>query len=268
MGNMLEISGRTQLLAIIGDPIAQVRAPLMMNEELERTARHDAVMVPLHVESKELSSAIEGIRAVKNFKGAIITMPHKVAVLPLLDELSPQAMEVNAVNVIRRDASGRLVGTNLDGEGFVAGLESAGHHISGKRFYLFGAGGAASAIAFALARHGGEELVVTNRSSEKAARLVERVKAAFPKAHVAANCPLRGDEDVVINATPLGMRPADALPFDPTQLSTSTVVADAVIEPEITPLLAAAQRHGCTVHTGRPMLREQISTIIQYTLGF
>src|SRR5262245_344846 len=135
------ITGRTGVLAILGDPLAQARGPGLVNASLVQRGE-DAVLVPLRVPRGALAPVIAGLRAVESFRGAVVTMPHKTAVVDLLDEVLPEAQQVGACNVFRRDAADRLVGSMLDGEGFTAALRRAGHEVRGRRVWLAGAGGA------------------------------------------------------------------------------------------------------------------------------
>ena len=140
----------------------------------------EVVLVPMHVGADGLADCVAALRHVRNFGGAIVSMPHKTAIVDLLDDLTPEARLVGAVNVIQRRADGRLVGTILDGEGFVGGLARAGHRVAGAHCLLAGAGGAASAVAFALAKHGCASLRIVNRTRSKADELAARVGRAFP----------------------------------------------------------------------------------------
>jgi shikimate dehydrogenase len=133
------ITGQTRVLAILGDPLEQARAPMLINAALAERGQ-DAVLVPLRVARGDLAPVIEGLRAVESFRGAVVTMPHKSAVVALLDDVSPEARQLGACNVIRRDPDGRLIGTMLDGEGFTAALRRAGHDVLGQRVFLAGAG--------------------------------------------------------------------------------------------------------------------------------
>ncbi|MBK7975493.1 MAG: hypothetical protein IPK07_20155 [Deltaproteobacteria bacterium] len=149
----MAITGRTRLLALIADPVAQARSPAAVNRLLaERGRGGDFVMVAAKVAPERLANAVSGLRAIDSFAGAVVSMPHKETIVPLLDGLTEEATLTRVVNVFRREADGRLVGTILDGEGFVAGLRGAGHEVRGARCLLVGAGGAATAIAFRLAR--------------------------------------------------------------------------------------------------------------------
>lgn len=263
----LAITGRTSLLAIIGDPIAQARSLMMINSALAARGRAaDAVMVPMHVPPTGLAAAVTGLRALKNFRGAIITMPHKAAIVPLLDEVTPEARQVEACNVVRVDADGRLVGSIFDGEGFVAGLEAAGHSIQGKRCLLIGAGGAAAAIAFALGKYEASKLVVQNRTQAKADELVSKVKRAWPAISVSTTG-VAADHDFIINATSLGMKPGDELPIDSQYLKPPAVAVEIIAAPEVTAFLSAAAGNGCQTHPGRPMIAAQIDLMLDF-FGF
>jgi shikimate dehydrogenase len=262
----LAISGRTAILAIIGDPIAQVRAPLMINAALmDRGRAPDAVMVPVHVSAEGLAAALTGLRAIHNFRGAIVTMPHKAAIIPLLDDITAEARQVGACNTIRVDPSGRLIGTMFDGEGFVAGLRAAGHEVTGKRVLLLGAGGAAAGIAFALGKYGVSSLTIHNRTRAAAVALSERVQQAWSQT-VAA--PDEGPPyDLIINATSLGMKAGDALPVDPELLRPPVLAVEIIVHPVVTPFLARAAQSGCQTHTGKPMLAAQMGLMLDF-LGF
>jgi shikimate dehydrogenase len=191
-------------------------------------------------------------------------MPHKSAIVSLLDELTPEARLVGAVNVVRRTVEGRLVGTMLDGEGFVAGLASAGHDVAGKSCLLVGAGGAASAVAFALAAHGCAALTITNRTASRADALAARVRDAFPGVDVRAGDPEGRRYDLAVNGTSLGMKPDDALPMSASVIEATTLVAECVLAPEMTRLLEAARARGRAIHTGVPMLSAQMELMLHF----
>ncbi|WP_334175944.1 shikimate dehydrogenase [Pseudoxanthobacter sp.] len=258
-----DITGRTRLLAILADPVAHVKAPPLINRLAAERGR-DAVMVPVQVAPADLPQVAETLRRLKNFDGAIVTVPHKTAMLPLCDSLSRAAELVGAVNVIRRTADGRIEGDALDGVGFVGGLQAAGIALAGRRVYLAGAGGAASAIAFALAQAGVGHLTIANRSADKARALAARVADAFPAVGAAAGDSDPSGHDLVINGTSLGMKPSDPLPLDAARLTQAMVVAEVIMEPAITPLLAAAERAGARIHRGAPMLDCQVSLMADF----
>jgi len=257
MTDIKEISGTTRVYAIIADPIHHVQTPQAMNS-LFSARGEDRVMVPFHVNPAELAGVVAGLRGIQSLDGFIVTVPHKTAILPLCDTVSVAARQVGAVNVVTRLSDGTLHGEILDGEGFVAGLRQAGIELEGRSVYLAGAGGAANAIAFALAASGVGRLTIANRTQAKAQELVDRVAAAFVGVPVVVGSSDPSGHDLVVNGTSLGLREGDALPCDVTRLTAQQVVAEIIMQPAITPLLAAAQQAGCRIHPGLPMLLCQI----------
>lgn len=259
------ISGATRILGLVADPVVQARSPAMATALLRRHGRFGSfVLVPMETPADALIDVVAGLRRIGNFAGAIVSMPHKTAIVPLLDELTPAAQQVGAVNVVRRTSAGRLVGTVLDGEGFVAGLLEAGHDVRGASCLLAGAGGAAAAIACALAEHGCASLTVVNRTRRKAADLVARVGSVFPKVVLSVGDDPQRRYDLAINATSLGMRDIDRVPFDDGQIARVALVAECVVAPETTRLLARARELGRGVHGGLPMLRAQMELMLRF----
>jgi shikimate dehydrogenase len=222
------------------------------------------VLVPLHASSEDLVQVIAGLRRLQNFAGSIVSMPHKSAIVPLLDEVSPEVDIVGAANVIRREPEGCLVGAVFDGEGFVAGLYSAGHQVSGKTCFIAGAGGAAAAVACALAKHGCVSLTIANRTTEKSRALAARIQRVWPQVQVQIGAPTARRYDIAINATSLGMQPDDALPIPLEIVDRSSLVAECVLAPEMTRLLEVAQTRGRAIHTGIPMLAEQMNLMLRF----
>lgn len=258
-----EITGRTRVLGILADPIAHVKAPPGINR-IARQRGRDAVMVPFQISPETLPQFADALRQLKSFDGAIITVPHKGPMASLCDEVSASARAIGAVNVIRRDPDGRLIGDTLDGLGFVAGLAGAGIAIAGRSAYLVGAGGAASAIAFALVAGGVSRLTLANRTRVKAEALRDSILGLYPDAHVMVGDGDPSGHDLVVNGTSLGMRADDASPLDCAGLTPDMIVAEVIMEPEITPLLAAAREKGCRIHLGKPMLDHQIELMADY----
>jgi shikimate dehydrogenase len=256
MTRITDISGKTRLYGIIADPIAQVKTPQVINGLFEQ-AGQDRVMVPMQVSAADLPQAVQGLRALASLDGFIVTVPHKTAMLALCDEVSAHARQVGAVNVVRRSPSGELFGDILDGVGFVAGLREAGFDPVGKGVYLAGAGGAANAIAFALAQAGIARLTVANRTLAKAQELLTRLQPAFPTLGLAVGSEDPSGHDLVVNATSLGMRETDPLPCDVTRLGAEQLVAEIIMQPARTPLLVEAAARGCKTQEGLPMLLYQ-----------
>lgn len=251
------ITGNTRLFAIIADPIHQVKTPEEMNALMVARAE-DRVMVPVHVSEDRLVSAVDGLRAIRNLDGFVVTVPHKGAMVHLCDSLSPAAELVGAVNVVRRDSQGRLHGDILDGVGFVAGLRRAGIEPAGMSVYLAGAGGAAQAIAFALSQAGVARLTIANRTRAKAEQLVDRLADLFAGVVFEVGTSDPSGHQLVVNATSMGLRETDDYPCDVQRLTGEQIVAEIIMQPERTPLLVAAAERGCRVHLGRPMLQCQI----------
>ena len=257
------ITGRTRLLGLVADPIAQALTPSLVNPVLAARGR-EAVLVPLHVGADGLAALVVTLRSLRNFVGAVVSMPHKIAVVPLLDEVTAEVRQVGACNVVRREDDGRLVGTMYDGEGFVAGLRRAGHDPAGARVLLAGAGGAARAMAHALARHGVAALTIQNRTRVTAEALAASVRAACPAVAIGTESPPGARFDLVVNGTALGMAAGDPLPVDPALLGSETVAADVVVKPEVTPFLAEAERRGARIHTGPRMLEAQLELMLDF----
>jgi shikimate dehydrogenase len=263
---MPTISGNTKVFGILADPIHHVKTPQAIHRLFEARG-FDGVMVPLHVRPDDLAGTLQGLRCIQNLHGFVVTVPHKTSIPALCDELTVQARQVGAVNVVRRTPDGRLIGGILDGEGFVQGLCNADIEPYGRSAYLAGAGGAASAIAFALAKAGVGRLTVANRSVEKATVLLDRLALAFPGVQLAVGTDDPSGHDLVINGTSLGLRPGDALPLDTTRLAASQIVAEIIMEPAQTPLLAAAAAAGCRTHPGAPMLEGQVQLMAAFMAG-
>src|SRR5262249_15619946 len=131
------VTGRTRLYAIIGDPIEQVKSPEVLNP-LMAAAGKAGILVPVQIAPEKLAATVRGLQAIGNLDGIIITVPHKMRMMALVDEVLPTGRRVGAINVSRRDPDGRWVGDNFDGEGFVAGLRKHGHEPTGKRTLLVG----------------------------------------------------------------------------------------------------------------------------------
>lgn len=259
---MSNVTGATRIFAIIADPVAHVKTPQVINARLAR-AGYDGILVPLHAAAGDLAAVFAAFRGLRNLAGWVVTVPHKTAALALCDEVSPLARRIGAVNCVRREPDGRLVGAMLDGTGFVEGLRCEGVDPSGKSVYLAGAGGAASAIAFALCEAGVARLVVANRSAGKRDELVARLAHHYPACIVTGEG-RAAEAEIVINATSLGLRPGDRSPVDEAELRPHHVVAEVVMEPELTPLLRAAQAKGCRIHLGRHMLEAQAAAMIDH----
>ncbi|MGF1608752.1 MAG: shikimate dehydrogenase family protein [Kiloniellales bacterium] len=257
------ITGQTKLFGILADPVGHVRTPEVMNAYF---ASHgaDAVLVPLHVKADDLEAVWGGLRRLRNLGGLVVTLPHKSAILALCDHVGAAARQVGAANAVRRDADGRMHCDMFDGRGFVEGLLRQGYDPAGRRVLLVGAGGAASAIAFALAAQGCVGLTIANRTAAKAEALAAKVKQPFPACDVRAGPAEPGNHELIINATSLGLRADDPLPLAADKLTPEMIVAEVIMKPETTALLARAAQCGCSLHHGRHMLDAQVRLLADF----
>lgn len=254
------IGGKTKLLAVIGDPVGHSLSPAMHNASFEADGL-DYVYVALNVKAEDVPAAIRGAAAL-GFRGLNVTMPHKRAVLPLMDELDEGSRISGAVNTVVIEDSG-LRGFNTDGPGLVEACTEANIRLAGQRVLLLGAGGAAASIAAAFCDAGIERLQIINRNLERAGELSEKLRAVGKKADVEVYTPAILDETVldapvIVNTTPLGMKDGDPLPLPAAYLDEGRAVVDAVYRPGLeTPLVRQARERGATVVTGQRMLLYQ-----------
>jgi shikimate dehydrogenase len=261
------IYGTTRLYAIIGDPIAQVGSPRVFNPIMAR-AGVDAVLVPLRVAPAELATAFAGIKAIRNFHGLIATIPHKIPMLAMMDAVLPRGRLVGAVNAMRREADGSWTGDMFDGAGCVRGMKDAmGVEPKGRNVLLLGAGGAGKAVGCALAEAGAARMTVFDTDRARADWLVATIAKAFPGCKSAAGAPDPKGHDLIVNCTPLGMKPDDPPPCDAAALDRGMAVVDIVVKDEPTALRAAALAKGCKTMSGIDMLRGQALEVSRF-FGF
>ena len=256
------ITGKTRLYGIVGHPIGHVRVPMTFNERFARDGV-DAVSVPFDAAPERFADAIRGLRALENLGGFVVTAPHKQAMAALCDEVVGEALLVGAVNTVRREPDGRLVGELFDGQGFVRGLLAHGHVLTGKRVFLNGAGGAGNAVAFALARAGVAAITVHNRTASRAADLVQRLARAYPRCAVAVGPKDARGFEIAANATSVGLKD-DELSFDVSELAPTTLVAEVIMKPEKTALILAAEARGCPAQQGKHMLDYQMDLMFDF----
>jgi shikimate dehydrogenase len=260
------ISGRTTLIAHLGYPTETFKAPMIYNPYFEQ-AGIDAVVVPMGVKAEEYPQFLKLLFKLSNIGGALVTMPHKVTTVGLLDDVTPTARIAGSCNAVRRAPDGRLQGDMFDGEGFVRGVARKGRRIAGARVLVVGAGGVGSAIAASFAAAGAAELALFDTNAASAEALGERLRAHHPALAVATGSNDPAGFDIVANATPLGMKDGDPLPIEPARLDRSTFVGEVVLKEQMTPLLRAAQAKGCTIQVGTDMLFEQIPAYLEF-FGF
>jgi len=255
---------KEELVGVFGYPVAENPTCVMQNAAFEAAGLFWRYLT-IEVKPENLPTAINGMRAM-GFRGINCTIPHKVAVIPLLDEVAPDARLIGAVNTIRRDGD-RLIGENTDGKGFMRGLREQ-LDPKGKRVVILGAGGAARAITVELALAGASELILVNRSHERGAGLVthlqQNVNANARLVDWTETYPIGGNVDVLVNATSIGLYPdVDAMPnvnIDAAQ--SDLLVCDVIPNPPNTPLIKLAQSRGMRTITGLPML------VYQGSIGF
>jgi shikimate dehydrogenase len=258
-------SGATRVIFILGDPIAQVKAPAGLTREFERRG-HDAIVVPLQLSATDVAAGIVAITRAKNVDGLIATIPHKFALAARCATLSERSKFLGVVNVARRNADGSWHGDMLDGEGFAEPLAKAGCAFEGSRALLVGAGGAGSAIALALLDRGVARLAVHDVDATRREALMAKLESKFPGRVVAGSTDASGAA-IVVNATPLGMKPDDPLPVDVSGLAQAAFVGDVVTVPEMTPLLVAAQQKGCRIQTGVGMFGGNLGLMADFFAG-
>jgi shikimate dehydrogenase len=259
----MQLSGKTHLYAILAHPVAHVRAPEFLNPVFEAHGV-DALIVPLHVRPEDLADVVPRLQKIGNLHGLVVTIPHKEAMAKLCDELGPDGALVGAVNTVRFESDGRLVGDMFDGVGLVRGALAHDIFMKGKRVLLVGAGGAGRAIAFALGREGVRALTIANRTARRAAALAAEVAKAAPGMEVTSGPPDPSGYDVIINATSLGLHETDPLPVDPDLLRPEMAVIEIIAAIEVTPLRRAAIDIGCRTMGGRPMVDHQIESQLRF----
>jgi shikimate dehydrogenase len=259
--NVPSLQGKTKLYGIFGYPIGHSLSPLMHNTAFAHYEL-DAVYLPFAVHPAHLEIAVKSIAALP-IHGVNVTIPHKQAVMAWLDDVSPEARLIGAVNTIHlRD--GRLHGYNTDGIGFLRSLEEAGSQVDDRTVILLGAGGAARAIAVQLCLSGIRRLYLANRTPTRAQELAAFLKKNIPHADIsvvsmgesslATHLPYT---DIVVNATSIGMHAYDPMILPSTELGPRHLVCDIVYRPLHTPLLRAAQRQGARTVDGLGMLLHQ-----------
>jgi shikimate dehydrogenase len=257
----MKITGRTRLYAIIGDPIAQVRSPEIYTERFA-SMDVDAVLVPMHVPAQHFDAVVPGLLALGNLDGLIVTVPFKQRMVRFATRLGRTGQTVGAVNALRREADGSWTGDMFDGLGFVRGAERKGERLCGRHVTLFGAGGVGSAIACALAEAGAASIDLIDPETQKAEALQARLERAFSGCAFATVTGLRnGGIDMVVNASPVGMKDDDGLPGLIGSLDRETLVGDVVIRETPTPLIQLAMQSDCRWVDGRDLFAGQIEAL-------
>jgi shikimate dehydrogenase len=260
------ISGKTTLIAHIGYPTEAFKAPMIYNPYFER-AGIDAVVVPMGVTPDHFATFLRPLFRLTNIRGALITMPHKVTTVALVDDVTPTVQIAGSCNAILKRPDGSLLGDMFDGTGFVRGIERKGRPLKGARALVVGAGGVGSAIAASLAAAGVSALSIFDANAASADALGDRLRQHYPEIAVTTGSKDPAGHDVVVNATPLGMNAGDPMPMDIDRISPKTFVGEVVMKQEFTPFLRAAKDKGCQVQVGTDMLFEMIPAYLEF-FGF
>ena len=260
------IRGTTSLIAHIGYPTHAFRSPMIYNPYFEQ-ANVDAVVVPMGCRAEHYPVFLKSVFTLTNIRGALITMPHKVATVALLDEATPAVKIAGSCNAVRRTEDGRLQGDLFDGEGFVRGVRRKGCNLEGARALVVGCGGVGSAIAASLAAAGVGSLGLFDAIAESAVALGQRLSMHYPRLEISTGSSDPAGYSLVVNATPLGMNDGDPLPMDVSRLDAGAFVGEVVMKQEMTAFLKAVQARGCRFQVGSDMLFEQIPAYLEF-FGF
>jgi shikimate dehydrogenase len=260
------ISGKTTLIAHLGYPTFAFKAPLIYNPWFDKNGI-DAVVVPMGVKAEEYRQFFPLLFRLTNIRGALVTMPHKVTTCDLVDELSPTARIAGAANAVLLREDGSLVGDQFDGTGFVRGVQRKGFDLLGKRAFVVGSGGVGSPIAASLAEAGVAAIGLFDANTAVSEALAARLHEQYPELETTTGVDDPDGYDIVVNATPLGMREGDPLPMDVDRIRPGTFVGEVVMTQEYTPFLRAAKEKGCPVQVGKDMLFEMIPAYLEF-FGF
>jgi shikimate dehydrogenase len=257
------INGHTEVIAHIGFPTHAFKAPMIYNPYFEQQGIN-ALVVPMGSKAEDYPVFLRAIFKLSNIRGALITMPHKVSTLSLVDEVLPAAAIAGACNAVRLGPQGQLQGDMFDGEGFVRGVMRKGFKLQSARVLVAGAGGVGSAIAASLAAAGVAAISLFDMNPAAAEALAGRLRAHYPALEVATGSNDPAGHALVVNATPMGMNEGDPLPMDVSRIAPGTFVGEVVMRTEMTAFLNAAQLRGCPVQVGSDMLFEQIPAYLEY----
>ncbi len=257
------INGSTDIIAHIGYPTHSFKSPMIYNPYFAQ-AGVNAVVVPMGCKPQDYPAFLRSVFTLTNIRGALITMPHKVTTVGLLDDVTPTVLVAGACNAVKRAEDGRLVGDMFDGAGFVRGVQRKGLQLAGARVLVVGAGGVGCAIAASLAATGIAAISLYDMQAVSAHSLAQRLQRHYPAIAVSTGSNDPAGYDLVVNATPMGMNDGDALPVDTSRLDAKTFVGEVVMKTETTAFLKAAQQRGCRTQVGADMLFEQIPAYLEF----
>ncbi|MGA2045907.1 MAG: shikimate dehydrogenase [Roseiarcus sp.] len=260
------ITGDTILIAHLGYPTKSFKAPMIYNPYFDKIGVN-AVVMPMGVQGADYAALVKTLFKLTNIRGALVTMPHKVATVELVDEASTTARIAGACNAILVRPDGSLLGDMFDGEGFVRGVARKGRRIAGASALVVGSGGVGSAIAASLAAAGVARLGLFDANPASAEALGARLGAHYRALVVETGARDPAGYEIVVNATPIGMNDGDPLPIDVERIEAASFVGEVVMKQEMTPFLRAAQAKGCAIQVGVDMLFEQIPAYLEF-FGF
>ena len=268
----MNVSGKTKICALIGDPVEHTMSPVMHNAAFKKLGL-DYIYIPFRVRAEELARAVDGMRAL-SMRGFNVTIPHKVTIIPMLDSIDPIAEKIGAVNTVVND-NGELTGYNTDATGFLQALLEQGVEPGGKDVVVLGAGGASRAISYILAERDAR-LTVLNRQLEMdwAVELARRIHEdlgkevrVFELSSGKLETVLEG-ADILINATSVGMSPnSEESPVSAELIKPDLVVFDIVYNPIRTKLLREAEAAGARTGSGVDMLAWQGALAFEKWVG-
>ena len=259
----MHIDGNTEIIAHIGYPTYAFKAPLIYNPWFSQQGIN-AIVVPMSCQSEPYPRFLRSVFNLGNIRGALITMPHKVSTVGMVDEVLPTAAIAGSCNAVRRLPDGRLQGDMFDGEGFVRGIKRKGLDPTGRRALVVGAGGVGCAIAASLAAAGVLEMDLFDVNDASAQGLASRLLQHYPAMTIRTGSNDPAGYELLVNATPMGMKDGDPLPVDMSRVDPSTFVGEVVMKTDMTAFLKAAQARGCRVQIGSDMLYEQIPAYLEF----
>jgi shikimate dehydrogenase len=259
----MNISGSTRVFLILGDPVAQVRAPEVFNHLFHKYGV-DAVLVPAQVRPEDFDAFARQAMNARNIDGLWLTIPHKSSMVRLLDTCDALGRAANAVNAARRNANGSIEGALFDGIGFTKGLDHWNVPIAGRRILVVGVGGAGVAIATSLAARGAGTVGLYARDPGPATEVAARLRKAFQCDVVSVPTPDPAGYDLVVNATPLGLHADDPLAFDVARIDADASVVDILMKNQPTPLLRACHARGIAAYPGFEMLIQQVPEYLSF----
>ncbi|TAG74357.1 MAG: shikimate dehydrogenase [Burkholderiales bacterium] len=257
---MIPISGKTRIFPVIGWPVEQVKAPAIYNAYFSQKGI-DAVCVPMRVPPTEYASFVRSMMSASNVGGICVSIPHKPASVSVADVSTRVARVAGAANAIYRNGKGEVVADLIDGEGFVRALDRTaqplGFPYAQSSALIVGCGGVGCAIAAALAERGIAALCLVDVNTDFVEQLATRLRAHYPALTISLHNYEVGEFDLLVNGTPLGMTPGDAMPFSVDAAKPSAIIADCGMKTEMTELLQAAAVRGLRIQKGKEMLFEQ-----------